>query len=362
MTPKDITQGRLANQKIEGSEFVKPEDTVSWMGAMQAQDLAMAQWAVGLRTNGTTLKDIVRSLDEAKIIRTHILRPTWHFVSGSDIHWMIELSAPHIKASQVSRHRQLELTEKILSKCFKVIERELENGQHCTRPELMAKLQKARIDTNENRSAHIMFMAELAGLVGSGRMKGKQTTYALLEERVKKPPSITRDEARVKLARKYFASHGPATIADYAWWSGLPMKDVRESLEDIKGELTSVVISGQTYWYIYAPVHAEIGGVHLLPSFDEYLISYKERSAALDLQHQPKAFTNNGIFYPVIVVNGTVCGTWNRKMVLDTVAVEANIFQKISRKNERELNLLAEEYCKFMGGSVTALTVKNIED
>mgnify|MGYP003575140326 CR=1 FL=1 len=361
MTPKDITQGRLANQKIEGSEYVKPEDTVSWMGAMQAQDLAMAKWAVGLRTNGTTLEDIERALDEAKIIRTHILRPTWHFVSGSDIHWMIELSAPHIKASQVSRHRQLELTNKTLSKCFKIIERELENGQHLTRPELKAKLLKARIDTNENRSAHIMFMAELEGLVGSGKMKGKQTTYALLEERVKKPRSITRDEARLKLARKYFASHGPATIADYAWWSGLPMKDVRESLEEIKGELASVVIGGQTYWYVDAP-NVGTGGVHPLPSFDEYLISYKERSAALDLKHQPKAFTNNGIFYPVIVVNRKVCGTWKRKMVLDTVAVEANIFQKISRKNERELSVLAEEYCKFMGGSVTALTVKNIQD
>jgi hypothetical protein len=190
---KSISQTRLACQQIAGTNFTTPKEIVSWMGAMQAQDYNMAKWAIGVRLPGSTDAAIEDAFNKGTILRTHVLRPTWHFVSADDIYWMLALCAPHMNVSMKSRHKQLGLDEKIFAKSNSIIQKALEPGKHLTRPEIMSELNKNNIETQDLKSSHLMFHAELTGIVCSGNMRGKEHTYALLEKRVKKTSPITKD-------------------------------------------------------------------------------------------------------------------------------------------------------------------------
>ncbi|HCT30673.1 MAG TPA: hypothetical protein DIW31_08030 [Bacteroidales bacterium] len=206
MTLSDISNIRLINQQVTATKFKTAKDIVGWMGAMQAQDYAMSKWAIGTRLPSSTIKMVEEAIDKGEIIRTHLLRPTWHIVSADDIYWLLELTAPKIKASLRTRHKGLGLTESIIAKCNTLIHEALVGGKYLTREELVVILQNAKIATNENRTSHIMLSAELDGIVCSGATKGKKQTYALLKERVPKPKSLTREQALEKIARRYFTS------------------------------------------------------------------------------------------------------------------------------------------------------------
>jgi len=323
---------------------------VSWMGAMQAQDYQMAKWAIGSRLPDSTDKEIEAVIDEGQIIRTHLMRPTWHLVSADDIYWLLELTAPHIKPSMNSNNKLLELNEQVLSKCNKIIEKALAGGNHLTRDELMAILEKAKISTASYRSIHIMFHAELDGIVCNGVRKGKNNTYALLSERVPKKKTVHREEALAMLAKRYFSSHGPATLKDFVWWSGLPVKDARNALEMVKPNFVSEIIGTETYWVSnsFSIPKKENQSVYLLPAFDEFLISYKDRSASFPLGNHKKAFTSNGIFRPVIVINGHVTGIWKRTIKKGTVLIEIDFFQAHSKSIKNLIEKEAESFGKFL--------------
>lgn len=330
-----MTSNKIANLRLISQQILKPksddaQDIVAWMGAMQAQDFNMAKWAIGLRLNKATEKDIDAAINSGEIIRTHVLRPTWHFISSDDIYWMVELTASRIKSSMKGRNKQLELTDKIFKKSFSIIEKALKDENHLTRKELVKDLNKAKIATNENRSSHILFHAELEGIICSGRMKGRQTTYALLQERVPKPQPLKKEEALYKLAKKYFESHCPATLADFIWWSGLSVTDAKLALSLIKDEFISEKTDAQEYWFPRSfSIPKKIkGSIFLLPAFDEFLISYKDRSAAIVSEHQRKAFSNNGIFWPVIVTNGRAMGMWKREIKKNKLLIAATLFDK----------------------------------
>lgn len=336
----NIANLRLISQQIINTKFDSAKDIVAWMGAMQTQDFNMAKWAIGLRLKKATEKDIDVAINSAEIIRTHVLRPTWHFVAADDIYWMVELTAPRIKTSMKGRNKQLELNDKIFKKSFSVIEKVLKDGNHLTRSELVSELNKAKIATNENRSSHILFHAELEGIICSGSMKEKQTTYALLQERIPKPKPLKKEEALYRLAKKYFESHCPATLPDFIWWSGLSVTDAKLALFLIKDEFISEKIDAREYWF---PKSFSISkkfkeSIFLLPAFDEFLISYKDRSAAIIADHQKKAFSNNGIFWPVIVANGGAVGIWKREIKKNKLLIEANFFD--------ECNEAAQEFLK----------------
>jgi len=351
MTLSDIANLRLYNQQLAQSTFKKPQDLVSYMGAIQAQDYNMAKWAVGVRLPGSTNKDIEAVLNSGKIIRTHIMRPTWHFVAAEDIYWMLELSAPHMVSSMKGRHRELELTEEIFSKSNTIIEKVLSNSKkHLTRDALMTELKKAKIVINQYTAIHIMYRAELDGVVCNGEINGKKQTYALLSDRVKKIKKITREDALCKLAKKYFTSHGPATIQDFMWWSGLPAKDARNAFEMVKSNFVSETVGAYTYWFsnsIRAPKSKTIS-VQLLPAFDEFIISYKDRTASIHTNHQKKAFTSNGIFKPIIVVNGQVTGIWKRTIKKDKVIIEPGFFKNSNKLSKALLEKAAEPFREFL--------------
>ena len=354
MTLSDIPNIRLHSQQIAGTKLKTPKEVVSWMGAMQAQDYQMAKWAIGARLPNSTHKEIEKAIDKGQIIRTHLMRPTWHLVSADDIYWMLELTAPYIKPAMNSNNKMFGLTEAIFSKCNKVIEKALAGGNHLTRDELMVLLNKAKISTEGLRSILIMFHAELDGVVCNGARKGKNQTYALLSERVPKVKKLPTEEALAKLAEKYFSSHCPATLKDFIWWSGLPVKDARNALEMVKSNFISETIDSEAYWLTnsFSLPKKDKPSVYLLPAFDEFLISYKDRRASFPSGNHKKAFTSNGIFRPVIVINGHVTGIWKRTLKKDKVIIETDLFQPHNKLAKDLIEEKAKEFGKFLDKKV----------
>jgi hypothetical protein len=354
MTLNEIANLRLSNQQISATNFTSPKDIVDWLGAMQAQDYAMSKWAIGSRLPGSTIQQIENALDKGEIIRTHLLRPTWHLVSADDVYWLVELTAPQIKVLMKSWNKELEIDQSVFTKCNSIIEKTLSGGKHLTREELMAKLKMAKIATDNNRASLIMLHAELDGIVCNGVTRDKKLTYALLDQRVARTKKLTRDEALSKLARKYFSSHCPATFKDFVWWSGLLVKDAKNALEMVKSDLVSETIDNDTYWFSnsFSQSRDDNSSVYLLPAFDEFIISYKDRSAALKKEYQNKAFTRNGIFRPLIVVNGQVTGLWKRTIKNDKVIVDTEFFHQPNKKIKRLIENTAEKYGRFLAKKV----------
>jgi hypothetical protein len=355
VTHRDIARIRLLNQQVVRQDYTTAGDLVAWMGAMQAQDYSMSKWARGVRLPGATDLSVEAALDRGEILRTHVLRPTWHLVAAADIYWMLELTAPHILSASRSRHQELELTEDIIRKTYAVLERELGGGQSKTREALMTALEKVGISTRDNnRAAHLMMRAELDGLVCSGPALGKQQTYALLAERVPRKISLTREEALGTLARTYFSSHGPATLQDFIWWSGLPVAAARSALESVKTALVSETVGPDVYWmpHNFSMPAVVTSDVFLLPAFDEYIISYKNRSAVLPDEHFKKSVSDNGIFRPVVVVDGQVTGIWKRTVKSKTVLLEPDYFQLPDEQTHAGVGLAAARLASFLGRQV----------
>ena len=350
MNLTDIAYSRQINQQIEWPRFKAVKELVGWMGAMQAQDYGMAKWAIGVRLPNATEQVIETAINKGEIIRTHILRPTWHFVSADDIYWMLALRAAPIKESLRTRFKQLELTESIFTKSNTIMENQLRGGKHLTREELLPEITKAGIPIDENRASHLLVRAELDGLVCSGAIKGRKQTYALLEERVPKKALPTRKEALAKLAKKYFSSHGPATLPDFVWWSGLSVSDARIALGMVTSDLNSETIDAQTYWYPQTQPLPLTGKeeVHFLPAFDEFIISYADRHAALPMENFSMSVSSNGIFRPVIVVNGQVAGIWKRTIKKDKVLVETTFFQSPDNTTIPLIEKAARQYGQFL--------------
>ena len=351
MDSSKISTLRLQNQQIAATNFRTVKELVGWMGAMQAQDYNQAKWAIGARLPHLTEEQIESAFNQGEIFRTHLMRPTWHFVSADDIYWLLELTAKQIKSTTKSRNRDLGLTEAVLEKSKEVLIKSLEGNRALTREELSDQLNLAGINTYEQRLPHILMEAEIDGIICSGGIQGKKQTYALLAERVLVKKAFSKDEALALLAKKYFTSHGPATLPDFVWWSGLPIADARKALEMNKATLISETIGTDTYWFadsVYLP-SSPPDSVYLLPAFDEYLISYKNRSSAITLEDHTKAISNNGIFRPVIVVNGQISGLWKRTTKKDTVLIELDHFRPHSKKEIGLIEKAAESFGYFSG-------------
>jgi hypothetical protein len=289
-----------------------------------------------------------------EIIRTHLLRPTWHFVSSNDVHWMLELTAPQIKAAMKSRNKQLELTDGVFQKSNRIIEKTLTGGKHLHREELMAEIIKANISVDNNRSSHLLMTAELEGIICSGKSKGNKQTYALLGERIPKTKSLNKEEALATLAERYLSSHCPATLADFTWWSGLPVVTAKQALELVKPKFLQEKIGDQAYWLSTScNSTSQIDeSVHMLPAYDEFLISYKDRTASLSVNNSHASISTNGIFRPVIVINGLVIGIWRRTTAKDKVLVETAFFKGAGKAKKRAIQEAAMAYERFLGRKV----------
>jgi hypothetical protein len=313
----DIATRRLFSQHLAGPRFASVTEAVGWMGAIQSQDYFGAKWALGQRVRGITDKDVDRLFDEGAILRTHVLRPTWHFVLPRDIRWLLELTAPRVKAAIAYHGRYNGIDAGLLRRAYHVLERALRDRSYRSRLELSAILGRAHILASGQRLAHILMRAELDALITSGPRRGKQMTYALLDERT--PPSLrlAREEALGEITRRYFTSHGPAQLRDFAWWSCLPLADARRGLALAKGALVREDVGENTYWS--APpkrLPHRSPTVHLLPNFDEFLVAYRDRSASLDPARgfDTAPFPSGGILAQTVIWNGQIWGGWKRRL------------------------------------------------
>jgi hypothetical protein len=354
--PIDLLRQRLHNQKLTRSRLRTPADVVSWLGAVQAQDYAGARWALGLRASNLTDADVERAFNEGAILRTHVMRPTWHFVTPADTRWLLALTAPRVRAGTASYDRLLELDSAVLSRSRKTLERALQGGKALTRKELSATLERAGIPASGQRLGHLMMHAELDGVICSGAMRGKQHTYALLEERVPPARSLTREESLAELTRRYFSSHGPATVRDYTWWSGLTVREAREGIALVEPALVQESIDGLTCWFApsktVAPPSAPTA--HLLPNYDEYLIAYKDRDPVVRSPvGDPVRIEGRDIFAHFLIVDGRLTGIWWRTVTEDAVVVETGPRRRLTRENRRALAAAVERFARFINAPVT---------
>ena len=345
-----IATTRLFSQQIAAPKFTTVKKIVGWMGALQAQDYEMVKWAVGVRLPNATEREVDDAINRGEIIRTHLLRPTWHLVSADDVYWLLALTSPHIKAKLKSRQKSLGLTGDIISKSFVVLENALREGVKLPFDELEAMLAGAGIATGDNRAYHLLVLAELDGIVCSGATQAGKPTYALLEERVPKTQPLVKEEALARLAERYFFSHGPATLRDFIWWAGLPVGDAKRAIEITKSDLISETIGSQTFWLAESASSAktEHEFVCLLPAFDEFIIGYNDRSASLPDKNFSKAVSSNGVFRPVIVVDGQVVGLWKRVVRKDKVVLETEMFKHLEKSTMTAVGNAAAQLGKFL--------------
>ena len=294
-----------------------------WLGAVQAQDFEAAKWALALRMRSATKAVIEKAYNDGKILRTHVMRPTWHFVAPEDIRWLLELTAPRVNIKAGPHYRKYELDTATFKRSNKAITKALRGGKHLPRRVLKTVLNEAGVAVDDPvRLVHVLLRAELDGLICSGPIVGKQITYALLEERVPTTKPLQRDEALAQLARRYFTSHGPATLQDFVWWSGLTVADAKRGIALVNPPVRTAQTTRK-------PKHS----AHLLPAFDEYLVAYKLRE--------------QGLLGPAVIVDGRIAGTWKRTSQNKTIVFSPS--KALTNSDRTAIANAADRYAAFVG-------------
>lgn len=357
MNSLDIARERLRNQCLAEAAFDKPEDVVRWLGAVQAQEYAFAKWAVAQRTRGVKETEVEQAFTDGTILRTHALRPTWHFVAPADIRWMLQLTAPRIRAIAAFMDRQLGLQDSDFKRGNAVLAKALGGGKHLTRDELRVEFERAGIANPVGpRLAHLMIHAELDALVCSGPRRGKQFTYALLDERVPAVKAASRDEALYELTRRYFTSRGPATLHDFTTWSGLTVADARAGVEMAGSELEHEVVGTQALWFARLSQRAPLASriAHLLPIYDEYPAAYKDRSAAVGPGFiKPTGPKGDVPFMHALAVDGLVVGHWRCEIKARAATVTLFPYQRLTKDALGVIAVAAKRYSEFLDLPVT---------
>jgi len=354
ITGADIAHQRLHNQHLSATTLKSLKEVVGYLGAVQAQDYAGAKWAIGQRIPNATDAAIDRSFNEGEILRTHVMRPTWHFVTPADIRWILELTAPRVHAANAYMYRKLELNDAIFKRSNAVLAKALQGGMQLTRTELASAFKKAGIIADGLRLGYFMMYAELEGLICSGGRRGKQFTYALLEERVPQVRALKRAEALAELTRRYFRSRGPATLQDFVWWSGLTMADARNGIEMVKSQFVNEMLEGQAYWFSSpgspASFREKSPKAYLLPNYDEYFIGFKDRSAIGEVARRSNLPENSpSLLAHIIILDGQVVGGWKRTLKKNVVIIELNLITDLTRAENRAIADAANRYGKFLG-------------
>jgi hypothetical protein len=356
----EICAQRLLAQQLDRPELNTAEELVAWFGAVQAQDYAGSKWALGVRVAAgksrpaPTDEAIEQLLASGVILRTHAFRWTWQLIAPADVRWMLALVAPRLKARAARRNKELELDAPTLRKSKTVLERVLRDGQHLTRAELSAAHERAGISTAAQRLSHLLAHAEIDALITSGARRGKQSTHALLEMRAPTARApLPHDEALFELALRYVRSRGPASVADFIWWSGLAASDARAGFEAIGSKVVAEPRGGETYFRSgerKAPAGTRSTPALLLPAFDEYLIAYRTRDASLDPMHAKRINAGGGLLDPVVVVGGRVIGRWRRTLERSSVAITIEPFEpRKGSGHQRAIVTAARSYAAFLG-------------
>jgi hypothetical protein len=359
---------RLANQHLLAPHLSAAVEVVRALAAVQAQDYAAAKWAIAQRTTGLTDARIEQAFASGAILRTHVLRPTWHFILPEDVRWMLALTAPRIRGAMAYYDRQLELDAKEFRKSNAAIVRALRDGEQPTRAELAAVLRRAGVNVSSGqRVGNVLIRAELDGVIISGPRRGKQFTYALFDDRVPAAPggaggARDRDEALGDLTGRYFATRGPATARDFAWWSGLATADAKRGIEIAARSLAREMHDGSTYWSAPAPAPAPnptgrtsarwTRVAHLLPNYDEYFVGFKDRSAFAERLRAGRAQSRvDALMGHVLFLDGQLVGGWRRTLGT-TAEVELDLLVPLTAPERKLVRRAVERFGQFLGSPV----------
>jgi hypothetical protein len=354
----DVLTRRLRNTRLTGPRLPAPEDVVTWFGAVQSQDYQPAKWSLGERVAGGTDAAVDAAFDEGRILRTHVLRPTWHFVTPADIGWLLEATAHRVLRLNATMVKQTGLDDVILGRAVELITAALEGGRQRTRADLTGVLADGGIEATGFRMAYILMHAELHGVICSGALAGRQHTYALLAERVPDPVRLPREEAIAELAVRYFTSHGPATVKDLQWWSSLTLGEIATGLELAAPRLERTERDGLTWWS--GPTEAAepepSPTVHLLQGYDEY-VSYGETKPLLAPPGLPVSMGERRIpFNHLVILDGTVGGFWKRTIKKRSALIEAALLTPFDAAAIAALERAAAAHGEFLGVPVTVTT------
>jgi len=348
MNSSDVVSQRLDNQKLSSSEFRKPVEVVRWLGAVQAQDFNAAKWALAMRMRQATDAGVEAAYNDGQILRTHVMRPTWHFVAPEDLRWLLQLTAPRVNVRCSGIYGKLGLDARFFKRSHRAITNALKGGKHLTRAELKAALNRSGLAADDPlRLAYIILRAELDGVVCSGARKGKQFTYALLEEWVPAAAALTPDESLAKLTQRYFTSHGPATLPDFVWWSGLTTNDARRGIALLESDLDRGAVQETVYWSAASatPVERVIRNAHLLPPYDEYTVAYKDRQLLFDV---PSRLTNSDALGPTVLVDERIVGTWKGTLSNGSVYIAVTPARTLTKQQKLAITKAAERYAAFL--------------
>jgi hypothetical protein len=349
MNATDILTRRLFGQRIAGTPFEQPEDVVTWLGCVQSQDPVGARWSVGQRVANCTDADVAATFDAGKILRTHVLRPTWHYVTPENIRWVLQVTAPRVHALSAYMYRQTELDEPLFARAHELFTNALQGGKHLTRAELAAVLAEGGIAAEKMRLAYIVMHAELEGLICSGAVRGKQHTYAMLAERAPEAKRLDDDEALAALTLRYFMGHGPATAQDFAWWSSLSLSAIKRGLEVVQPDLLHEELDGQTYWFSAdaQPPRPQPLTAYLLPEYDEAI--WFRSLGFPDMDWTRDSITWNDTFFRPILIGGRRAGVWRRTIARKAIALDAQLVASLTTEEQAALDAALERYSTFMG-------------
>ena len=354
----DVLTRRLRSTRLTGSRFAVPEDVVAWFGAVQAQDYQPAKWTLGERVAGGTDAAVDAAFADGRILRTHVLRPTWHFVTPADIHWLLEATAHRVLRLNATMVRQTGLDDVVLGRARELLTAALTGGRQRTRADLAGVLAAGGIEATGQRLAYVLMDAELRGVICSGALAGRQHTNALLAERVPAPVQLGREEAIAELAVRYFTSHGPATAKDLQWWSSLTLGEIAAGLELAAPRLERTEHAGLTWWSGPGEVAEPEPppAVHLLQGYDEY-VSYGETKALLAPPASPLAMGERRLpFNHLVILDGTVGGFWKRTINRRSVLIEAALLTPFDAAATAALERAAAAHGQFLGVPATVTT------
>jgi hypothetical protein len=348
----DLSRLRLRNQYIVGSRLEDPAEVVRDLCAVQAQDYPAALWAIGLRLQRATEADVVQAIIERRIVRTWPMRGTLHFVTAKDVRWLLALLGPQtLRRSAARLRRDFEIDVSVVRRARRVVMAALKDGQALPRPALYERLDAQGIQTLQQRGFHVLWWLAQEGLICCGPREGRQHTFVLLDEWVPAAPALTRDAALALLAERYFSHHGPATLADFAWWTGLSAGDANAAVDGARSRLSSESDGGTTWWWKAGARRRSRteAACHLLPVYDEFAVGYADRSATLGRLHARKAAAGHGIFRAPILIDGRIVGSWTRVLKKNRVEIALAPLIRLNREHLAAIHDAAERYGDFVG-------------
>ncbi|NUU18704.1 winged helix DNA-binding domain-containing protein [Cellulomonas humilata] len=347
----EVAHRRLHNQHLSGPALPDPAAVVRHLGASQAQEYAMAKWSLGQRTTGADDAAVQAALDAGTILRTHALRPTWHFVAPEDLRWIQALTGPRVRRLNAYYERQSGIDDALVDRATAAFVGALEGGKHLTRAQVQAALAQAGIEASGVRLAYLLMAAELASVVVSGVLRGKQRTYALVDERVPPTPVLGPDEALAELTRRYFTGHGPATVKDFSWWSSLTLTEIRRGIVLVGDALTSVQVDDIAYWFAPAdaPTRDPSPTVHVLQGYDEYAVAYTEGRSVLNIADLVIAPASTNQVIQPLVLDSQVVGWWRRVVERDGIVAEPHLAVALDDAQKRAVRASFDRLAAFVG-------------